>query len=265
MDKRKQLFFTGLGILIFFMLLAIFAPWLAPYDPNAMGKAFLKPSFSHWLGTNDIGEDILSELIYGSRVSLIIGVVSAAIIMVIGTSLGLIAGYYGGKTDSLLMGICNIVIVIPTLPLILLLIAFIDAGLANIILVICITSWASFARIVRSQVLKIRELPYIQMEQVLGLSDLKILVFHVLPNIKDLVMMKGCLAVITAMMTEAGLSFLGIGVVEQKSWGSILHYAFFRDGVLNNFWWWYMPPVLCIFLCALGFMLICDFYKEAAE
>lgn len=265
MDKGKKLFYAGLCILYFFMSLAIFAPWIAPYDPNAMGEAFLKPSFSHWLGSNDIGEDILSELIYGSRVSLVIGIVSAGIIMLIGTSLGMISGYYGGKIDSLIMGICNIVIVIPALPLILLLIAFIDAGLTNIILVICITSWASFARIVRSQVLKIRELPFIQMEQVLGLSDLRILVFHVLPNIKDLVMMKGCLAVITAMMTEAGLSFLGIGVVEQKSWGSILHYAFFRDGVLNNFWWWYMPPVLCIFLCTLGFMLICDFYQQDIE
>lgn len=265
MVKRKKLFYAGLCSVCFFLSLAIFAPWIAPYDPNEMGEAFLRPSSSHWLGTNDIGEDILSELIYGSRVSLLIGVVSASIIMVIGTSLGMISGYYGGKIDSLIMAICNIVIVIPSLPLVLLLIAFIDAGLTNLILVICITSWASFARIVRSQVLKIRELPYIQMEQVLGLSDCKILIFHVLPNIKDLVMMKGCLAVITAMMTEAGLSFLGIGVVEQKSWGSILHYAFFRDGVLNNFWWWYMPPVLCIFLCAMGFMLICDFYKEATE
>lgn len=263
MAKPKTLFYAGIGILCFFTLLALFAPWLAPYDPTEMGEAFLQPTFSHWLGTNDIGEDILSELIYGSRVSLVIGVVSACIIMVIGTGLGIISCYYGGKIDSLIMGICNIVIVLPALPLILLLIAFINAGLTNIILVICITSWASFARIVRSQVLKIRELPFIQMEQVLGLSDLKILVFHVLPNIKDLVMMKGCLAVITAMMTEAGLSFLGIGVAGQKSWGGILHYAFFRDGVLNNFWWWYMPPVLCIFLCAFGFMLICDFYKTA--
>ncbi len=265
MNKRKILLWAGIASLLFFLLLAVLAPWLAPYDPAAMGEPFLKPSFSHWLGTNDIGEDILSELIYGSRVSLLVGVVSAGVITFIGTGLGVVAGYYGGKIDTLITGVCNIVIVLPTLPLILLLIAFIDAGLTNIILVICITAWAAFARIVRSQVLKIKEMQYIQMEKVLGLSDWKILLFHIIPNLRELVMVKGCLAVITAIMTEAGLSFLGIGVVEQTSWGSILHYAFFRDGVLNNLWWWYLPPVVCIFLCAMGFMLICDFYQQEME
>lgn len=262
MNKRKISYYLGITGLCFFVLMAIFATWLAPYDPNEMGQAFLRPSFMHWLGTNDAGEDILSELIYGSRISLAVGLVSAFIIMCIGTSLGTIAGYYGGKIDSVIMGICNIAIVLPTLPLILLLIAFLDVGLKNLIFVICLTAWASFARIIRAQVLKIREMPYIKMERILGLNDMKILCFHILPNIKELVIMKGCLAIISAMMTEAGLSFLGIGVMDYPSWGNILHYAFFRDGILNNYWWWYLPPILCIFLCTMSFMLICDFYQQ---
>ncbi len=245
----------GIGILAVIFFIAIFAPLISPYDPNALGIPYLKPSSEHILGTNDIGQDILSELIYGTRVSLLIGIVSAFVVTVIGTFIGIVSGFYGGLCDKLLMHFTSAAMAIPSLPLTIILVAYLGSSIWNIIIAICITAWTVTARLVRAKVLQLKEMPFIKIEQTLGAKQIDMF-RHILPNIMDIVFIRGVLAVSGAMLTEAGLSFLGLGVIGQKSWGGILHYAFFRNGVINNYWWWYVPPIICISLCVLGFMLL---------
>jgi len=249
----------GAVLLVIIILTAIFAPVLAPYDPFEMTVPFLKPSKEHLLGTNDIGQDILSELIYGTRVSLIVGITAAVITMIIGTTVGVVAGYYGGVVDRILMSIVNIIIVIPSLPLTIVLVAYLRAGIWNIIIALCVTSWAGTARLIRSRVMAIRQESFVSLEKTLGMSDLYIMTVHILPNIMGLIMTRGALSVASAMLSEAGLSFLGLGAIGQKSWGSIINNAFTRNGVINNSYWWYYPPIICICLSVIAFMLISTF------
>jgi peptide/nickel transport system permease protein len=246
----------GAGIFSLIFLVAIFAPLLSPHDPFALGTPFQAPSSEHLLGTNDIGQDILSELIYGTRVSLIIGIVSALAVTAVGTTLGMLAGYFGGVLDKMIVQTTNVGMALPTLPLVIILVAFMKASIWNIIIAICITSWTGTTRIVRSRVKQIREFPFIKIEQTIGASYFYILFRHILPNIGEIVFIRGVLAVADAMLTEASLSFLGLGVINQKSWGGILHYAFFRNGIINGYYWWYMPPIVCISMSVLSFMLL---------
>ena len=248
---------AGIIILLFFAVMAIFAPWLAPYDPHDIVNApYVKPCAEHWLGTNDVGQDILSEIIYGSRVSLQVGITAALAVTLIGSAIGILSGYYKGWVDQFFTLLTNVAMTIPSLPLTILLVAFVKAGTGGVILAICITSWAGTARVVRSRVLQIRELPYIQIEKVLGVGDAAIMIRHIFPNIRDIVWTRCAMSVGSAMMMETSLSFLGLGSFASKSWGNVIHFAFFRNGVINNAWWWYLPPVICISLCMLGFMLL---------
>lgn len=254
---------AGAVLLLFFVIMAVFAPVLAPYDPHQIVNApYLKPCAEHWLGTNDVGQDILSEVIYGSRVSLQVGITAALAVTLIGSAIGILSGYYKGWVDQLLTLLTNVAMTIPSLPLTILLVAFVKAGTGGVILAICITSWAGTARVVRSRVLQIRELPYIQIEKVLGVGDGAIMLRHIFPNIRDIVLTRCAMSVGSAMMMETSLSFLGLGSFASKSWGNVIHFAFFRNGVINNAWWWYLPPVICISLCMLGFMLLTYHSRE---
>jgi peptide/nickel transport system permease protein len=245
----------GIIILFFFFFVAIFAPLIAPYDPHAMGIAYLKPSSAHLLGTNDIGQDILSELIYGTRISLFIGIVSAFFVTVIGTILGIASGYYGGLCDKIIMQVTSVAMTLPSLIVTIILMAYLGSNMWTIIFAICFLSWTGTTRIIRAKVLQLKEMPFIKIEQTLGASDIRI-AQHIFPNILDIVFIRGILRVSGAMLTEASLSFLGLGAIGQKSWGGIIHYAFVRNGIINNYWWWYIPPIICISLCVLGFMLV---------
>lgn len=247
---------VGGALLGIIFLTAVFAPLLAPHDPYEMGIPYQKPSAEHPLGTNDIGQDILSELIYGSRVSLQIGIVSALVVTAIGTTLGLLSGYLGGWTDRIITQITNIAMALPSLPLTIILAAYLDASVWNIILAICVTAWTSTARIIRSRVRQIKALPFVQIERALGAGKGYIMFRHIVPNLGEIVFTRAVLSVGSAMLTEASLSFLGLGALGQKSWGGILHYAFFRSGLINGAYWWYVPPIVCISLSTLGFMLL---------
>lgn len=253
----------GCVILAVIFLVALFAPVLAPHDPYELGIPYLRPSAEHPLGTNDIGQDILSELIYGTRISLLIGVVSALVVTFVGTALGILAGYLGGWVDRVITQVTNVAMALPDLPLTIILVAFLNASVWNIILAICITAWTSTARIIRSRVRQIRELPFVRIEQTMGASAPYIMFRHILPNLGDIVFIRGVLSVGNAMLTEASLSFLGLGVIGQKSWGGILHYAFFRNGIINGAYWWYVPPILCISVSVLGFLLLS--YRSPGE
>lgn len=254
----------GVIILSVVLLVAIFAPQIAPHDPYEFGIPYLRPSAEHPLGTNDVGQDILSELIYGTRISLLIGIISALAVTVVGVTLGILAGYLGGWIDRIISQIINVAMALPSMPLTIILVAFLDASIWNIILAICITAWTGTARIIRSRVQQLKTLPFVQIEKTLGASNLYIMFRHILPNLGEIVFIRSVLSVGSAMLMEASLSFLGLGVIGQKSWGGILHYAFFRNGIINGSYWWYLPPIICICTSVLGFMLL-SYYGEGKE
>lgn len=247
---------AGCVILFFFVFIAIFDKQLMPYSMDELSAPFMRPSEEHLLGTNDIGQDILSELILGTRTTLITGIMSAVFIILIGTGIGSVAGYYGGLVDSILNGCTQIFMAIPQLPFTIVLVAFLEPSLWNIVAAICLTSWTTTAKIVRAKVIEVKQQPFVRIEETLGQKKSKIVVRHILPNIMDIVLMRATLAVSSAMLTEASLSFLGLGLYNQKSWGSILYYAFHKNGVVAGYYWWYIPPILCISLCIFAFVLI---------
>lgn len=254
--KNNPSMVCGLVILAFFVVVAVLAEVLMPYTMNQLTSAFTKPSPEHLLGTNDIGQDILSELILGTRTTLVTGILSAVFIIVIGTAVGVSAGYLGGMADNILNSLTSVFMAIPQLPFAIVLVAFLSPSIWNIVIAICLTSWTSTARVVRAKVTEIKQQPFIRIEEALGQKKLVIMFRHILPNLLDIILMRSTLAVSTAMLTEASLSFLGLGVYNQKSWGSILYYAFKKNGVVANFYWWYVPPIICISLCIFAFVLI---------
>lgn len=246
----------GIILLAIFLIIAIFAPFIAPYDPWEPGRPFLPPNSDHPFGTNDIGQDIFSELVFGARVSLFVGFFAAFVSVVIGTIVGMFSGYMRGMTDEALMGMTDIILIIPALPLMIILAAHASPSIWNIIIVIGALWWTSTARVVRSRVLQLREMPFVEAVRALGAGDTYIIFRHILPNTFQVVLAKFILAVAGAMLTEASLSFLGFGDPLQKSWGMMLNYAFSRGGFINGYWWWYLPPGLCLSLAVLSFVLI---------
>ncbi len=269
MKKIKSLQISGklIGfiILTFFAIMAILAPLISPYDPFISFKPMLHPNFEHLLGTNDLGQDIMSELIYGSRVSLIVGFSAAIISLFIGLILGVIAGYFRGWIDEIVMGITDIFFTLPALPLAILLAAYLGPSIWNIVAILGIVTWPSTARVVRSQVLTIRELGFIESSRALGASPIWNINHHIIPHVTSIIIAKFALAVSAAMIAEASLSFLGLGDPTTKSWGAMIHYAFTRGGFIQNLWWWYIPPGLCIGLCVLGFSLLSFSMAEESD
>lgn len=258
MNRRKlpPSIIAGSVILLFFAFIAIFAEQLMPYDMSQLFSPYQRPSVEHLLGTNDIGQDILSELILGTRVTLLTGTTAAFFVILIGTAIGVIAGYLGGIADKVLSALTSVFMAIPSLPFTIVLVTFLEPSIWNIVIAICLTSWTSTARVVRSKVAELKEQPFIKIEETLGQRKGYIMVRHLLPNISEIILMRSTLAVSSAMLTEASISFMGLGVYNQKSWGSILYYAFRRNGVVANFYWWYVPPIVCISLCIFAFVLI---------
>lgn len=247
---------AGSAIILFFLAVAVLAPVLTPYDPDEMMTAYLPPSKEHWLGTNDVGQDIFTEMVYGTRVSLYIGIFAAFIVTGVGTVLALLSGYFGGKTDKVITAVTNVAMAVPGLPLTMLLVAYLNPGKWSLIISISITAWTGTARILRSRVMQLSQMPFVKIERVMGVHPGIILFKHILPNIRDIILTRGALSVSSAMMTEASLSFLGLGTFGEKSWGNVLHYAFFRNSIMKNQVWWYIPPIICIALAVLGFMLV---------
>lgn len=254
--------FTGIVILAVFGLTAILAPIIVPHDPWQYFRPFLPPSRAHILGTNDVGQDILSELILGSRISLVTGLLAGVLAVSIGVVIGIIAGFRRGFIDNALMGLTDIVLVIPAMPLIILLAVYLGSSIWMIIAVIGFVFWPSTARVIRSQVLSVRESGYVEAARALGAGDGWLMRRHILPNVVPLILAKFVLTVAAAMLMEASISFLGLGDPTAKSWGMMLHYAFSRGGFIQGLWWWYVPPGFCIGLCILGLMLI-SFSVEA--
>lgn len=253
------------GAVVFLMIgMAVFAPWLAPYDPaERVARPFLPPSSEHLLGTNDVGQDLLSELIFGARVSLTVGIVAAVVALVIGTTVGILAGYYPKRLGNVLMRTVDVVLILPFLPLLIVLAAYLGRSLVNTIIVIGVLIWAAPARVIRSQVMSLRSREYVLASQTMGAPDRWAIVRHVLPRTALLATGTFVRAVSTAILLEAALSFLGLGDPIQKSWGSILFWAQSRGAFLTPAWkWWVLPPGLMIMLASLGFALVAFAMEE---
>ncbi len=263
--KTNRLGLAGTGILSIFVLGAVFAQILMPHDPWQHFQPFMSPSGAHLLGTDDVGRDIFSELILGARISLATGILAGLLAVSIGVSVGLLAGFRKGLIDEVLMGLTDVVLVIPALPLIILVSIYLGPSIWHTILVIGLVFWPSTARVIRSQVLTIRQSGYVESARALGAGDGWLMRRHVLPNVLPLVLAKFVLTVAAAMLMEASLSFLGLGDPMAKSWGMMLHYAFSRGGFIRELWWWYIPPGLFIGLCILALTLISLSIEERSD
>ncbi len=248
---------AGLAIVSVFVLLAVFGPFIVPYDPYERNvvERFSPPSKDHILGGDDIGRDIYSQLIYGTRTSLFVGLVAATSTTLIGVFIGTVAGYFR-KLDSILMTFTDIVLVLPSIPIMLVLAIYLGPSIWNIIFVMTITSWTGVARIIRSQVLTLKERAYVDSARAIGAGNGHIIFRHILPNVVPVMLATAIMRVVDAILSEAGLSFLGLGDPTAISWGMILHYAQTCGGFSRGAWWWIVPPGLMIGLVAVSFTLI---------
>ncbi len=246
-------------------LVALLAPWVAPYDPQAIDTWHIleAPSSAHLLGTDSLGRDCLSRLIYGSRISLLVGVVSVGIATSIGTVLGALAGFYGRWVDSLIMRLVDIMLCFPTIFLIMAVIAFLQPSIWNIMAVIGLTGWMGVARLVRAEFLSLRQRDFVLAARISGASSLRIAFHHILPNAIAPILVAATLGVGGAILTESALSFLGIGVQPPTpSWGNMLTEG--KDN-LEIAWWLSVFPGLAILVTVLGYNLLGEGLRDALD
>lgn len=259
----------GIVMVSFLVFVAVFAPLLAPYDPYDVSQRAAKglpPSRQHLLGTSiSTGQDIFSMLIYGTRVSLIVGVTSGVCIAFVGSILGVAAGYLGGFVDSLIMRIVDIMLVIPTLPLVIVLTNVLGRDFWIIILIFVALGWTGLARTIRSLVLVLKNSNYVKAAELAGASRWHVMVRHILPGTSHLLIMSTALSSAGIMVAEAGLSFLGLGDPTAISWGKMLADAQSGGALLFGAWWWILAPGLGIFLAVFSFMRLGIVMEEIAN
>jgi ABC-type dipeptide/oligopeptide/nickel transport system permease subunit len=257
----------GIAVVVLVTTAALLAPLLATHDPVAidLGRALDRPSGAHWLGTDVQGRDVWSRLVYGARVSLAVGIISQGIAMLLGVTLGLVAGYYGRWVDELVMRLADVTLAFPTLLLLIAMVAALQPSMGVVFATIGIVGWAGMARLVRGQVLVVRQLEYVQASRALGAIDRRIMLRHVLPNVIAPVVIAGTLGVAGAIMAEAALSFLGLGVQPPTpSWGAMI--ADGRDlSQLRHAPWTSLFPGLAIGAAVLGFNLLGDALRDALD
>jgi peptide/nickel transport system permease protein len=256
--KEDGFAMAGLIIYSLFILIAIFAPLLAPYDPHEMvridGEVQINksPNSNNWLGTTNMGRDVFSQLVYGARPAVLVGVSAAFMVVAIGTLIGLIAGYFRGRVDSFLMRTTDVAFGIPFEPFVIVLVAFLGPSVWNIVLAMGLLLWRDTARVIRSQVLVVRERGFVESARVAGASHFRILFQHIAPNILPLALLYGSLAMGWAILTEAAISFLGFGDPSVVSWGYMLHDAFVSQALSRGSYFWFVPPGICIMLIVMA-------------
>jgi peptide/nickel transport system permease protein len=256
---------VGLVIIVTFILLAVFAPFVAPYDPTAQSWSAVRkaPSMAHWFGTDELGRDVLARVIYGAQASLLAGVISVAIALTVGVPLGLIAGYMGGFIDALLSRMTDAMLACPFLILAIALAAFLGPSLGNAMIAIGVTATPIFVRLTRGQVMTVKVEDYVEAARAIGNPRWRIALVHILPNILPALLIQATLSIATAIIAEASLSFLGLGQQPPApSWGSMLNSA---QRFLVQAPWMAVWPGLAIFLTVLSFNLVGDGLRDALD
>jgi peptide/nickel transport system permease protein len=263
--SRNHLALTGLIIVSGLFLVSLLAPWLAPFDPNFIDiKAILMPpSWDHFFGTDPLGRDVFSRMLFGAQISLKVGFVSVGLATLIGIMVGAAAGYYGGWVELLLMNFVDLMLCFPTFFLILAVIAILEPSIWNIMAIIGVTGWMGIARLVRAEFLSLKEREFVQAARALGAGDGRIIFRHLLPNSLAPVMVSATLGVAGAILTESALSFLGLGVQPPTpSWGNILTAG--KDNI-EIAWWLSLFPGLAILITVMGYNLLGEGIREAID
>ncbi len=265
---RGRIGFVLLGL---FLIMALFGPFLAPQNPNAASsfstsalQNLASPSSAHWLGTDEQGRDVLSEVLYAARISLAVGVAAALISTILGALIGIVAGYFGGWVDRILMALDDWVLVIPFIPTAIVIASLLGRRADNwplgresvLVLVIGALGWAGTSRIVRSQVLTLKERDYVQRARVLGSRDRTIMARHILPGVLPLVLANAVLYISVSVLAETTLAFLGLGDTQNFSWGQMLNSAYESGAMTQAKWAYFIPPGLCVTLLAMAFSLV---------
>ncbi|MCX7323968.1 MAG: ABC transporter permease [Hyphomicrobiales bacterium] len=254
---------AGLTIYAVLIIVAVFADQLMTHDPgdilfraNGRVASNQPPSAAYLLGTTNLGRDVYSQLIGGSRIALVVGFTAAICVAAFGTLIGLLAGYFGGKLDAILMRLADLALAIPFLPFAIVLAGFSRSSTTNVIVAVVLLLWPNTARVIRAQVLTVKERAYVEAARVTGASDARILFVHVAPNILPLTFLYGSVAIGWAILTEAAVSFVGFGDAKNISWGYMLQDAFVSQALSRGSWHWFVPPGLCIILVVIaGFFI----------
>jgi len=261
--RQHPLAAIGAGLLAVFVICAVFAPWLSPQDPAALDLhgRLVGPSAAHWFGTDELGRDILSRTLYGARISLIVAVSVVALSLAIGLVAGCVAGFYGGWLDTAInVYVMNAFLALPGILLAIAFVAFMGPGLGNVIVALAISGWVGYARLVRGQVMAVKEREFVEAARALGASDLRILSRHILPNIIQPLIVQAAIGMATAVMAEATLSFLGLGVPPPAaSWGAMLNDA--RSHLFDSPHMVFFPA-MAVMLCVLSFNFIGDALRD---
>ncbi|WBW96350.1 ABC transporter permease [Oceanirhabdus sp. W0125-5] len=265
--RKNKLAILGAVVLTILVLFALFAPLLTNYkiDDLDLYSISVEPSSEHILGTDEIGRDVFTRLIYGGRVSLVVGIVATLLQVFIGTVLGALAGYYGGIVDSIIMRVVDIIMCFPFFMIAVTIAAVIGPSIWNLIIIIAMLSWTSIARIVRGEVLALKEREFIEASKALGMNNFQIILKHIIPNILSPILVSATLSIANSILTESALSFLGMGVrPPQPSWGNMLTSAQSMN-TLRYEWWLWIPPGLMIFLTVLSINFLGDGLRDALD
>jgi peptide/nickel transport system permease protein len=255
---------VGLVVLALFVIVALLAPWITPYSPTQqVGPVYGAPSAAHPLGLDDGGVDVVSTLLYGARISLLVGFAASIVAMVIGGGVGIIAGFFGGKTDITLMRITDYFLVIPDIPLMIVVAAIFGRSLGNIIIIIGVIYWTSTARLIRAQVKSVRERVYVQRARSLGAGNYRLMALHVMPQVVPLLVANTVLMIANAIFAETYISFLGLGDPSAISWGKLIQNSLTGGAIFHNAWWAIIPPGLCVTIVILACTIIGQGVEDA--
>jgi peptide/nickel transport system permease protein len=263
--SRNKLAFTGSGIVLLLFVVSLLAPWLAPYDPGQIDlkNVLVSPSWNHLFGTDQLGRDVLSRMIWGARISLKVGFAATGLAIIIGAILGATAGYYGGWVDAVIMRFVDIMLCFPTFFLILAVIAFLEPSIWNIMIIIGLTGWMGVTRLVRADFISLRERDFVKAAKTIGASDLRIIFIHMLPNAMASILVAATLGIAGAILIESALSFLGIGVQPPTpSWGNILTSGYTNIDIA---WWLSLYPGLAILITVVGYNLLGEGIRDSLD
>lgn len=265
MFYKKKLAIVGCAIVVLLFVISLLAPWISPCDPGAIDlhNVLAPPSGDHWFGTDQLGRDVLSRMIWGARISLKVGFVATGLAILIGMVLGAVSGYYGGWIDAVIMRFVDVMLCFPTFFLILAVIAFLEPSIWNIMIVIGLTGWMGVTRLVRADFISLRERDFVRAARAIGANDARIIFLHILPNALASILVAATLGIAGAILTESALSFLGIGVQPPTpSWGNILTAG--KDNI-DIAWWLSLYPGLAILVTVVGYNLLGEGIRDASD